>query len=455
MTNEQHILEASSSSLWHPMQRPSDLKSNPPMMIVEADGIHVVDNCGRRYLDATAGGLSNVTLGYSASSIKQAMAKQLDKLPYYSAFRGHTNEPAEKLSHQLTEEWFKSENMRRVFLTSGGSDSVDTAMRLARQFWKIQGSGDRYKFLAMRNGYHGTHFGGASLNGRSAVRRPYEPLLQGCFHIPVPSTFRNTFDEQDPEKLVRLCISVLEEEINFQGADTIAALFAEPISGAGGLVVPPASFWPELRRVCDKYDILLIADEVITGFGRTGEDSGSRVWNVKPDMMCVAKAITSGYFPLGATLLNERVASAFETNESVKSLIGHGYTNSGHPVGCAAAIATLDLYRSLGTTAMAKARGDMLLKSLIEMMDRFPKIGQASGKGLHLCLDIVDQPNTNVAASMEQMTKISLAAEAVGLLVRINGSQVLITPPLIVTEAQTVEIADLLRLALDKAFHVE
>lgn len=436
------------SHFWHPMQNPFELQAQPPLEIVEGEDCYVLDGQGRRLLDATAGGLSNVTLGYSATPIKRAIALQLDKLPYFSAFRGNTNGPAEALARKLIDEWFAADGMARVFLTSGGSDSVDTAMRLARQYWKISGSGDRYKFLAMRNGYHGTHFGGASLNSRPAIRRGYEPLLQGCFHLPVPLPFRNPFAETDAERLTDLCIAMLEEEIQFQGPDTVAALIVEPVSGAGGLVVPPPRFWPELRRVCDEYGVLLIADEVITGFGRTGDDSGSRGWGVRPDIMCLAKAITSGYFPLGATLLSERLAAAFEEDNGSIGIVGHGYTYSGNPVGCAAAIATLDMCRSLGTTALARDKGAILLPALHALKSDCPWIGDVRGKGLMACVEMVAEPGTNRPTAAPTMLAIGEAIAEEGVLVRVNGSQLLITPPLILSQDETVRIAEAVKRAL-------
>ena len=440
------------SRFWHPMQNPFDLKSSPPLEIIEGQGVHVIDGRGRRLLDATAGGLSNVMLGYSAAPIKDAISRQLDKLPYFSSFRGNTNGPAEALSKKLIDEWFGPDGMARVFFTSGGSDAVETALRLARQFWKLSGMGDRYKFIAMRNGYHGTNFGGASLSSRPAIRRGYEPMLQGCFHVPVPLPFRNPFGETDINRLTDLCIAMLEEEIQFQSPDTVAALIVEPVSGAGGLVVPPPRFWPELRRVCDKYGVLLIADEVITGFGRTGEDSGSRGWGVQPDIMCVAKGITSGYFPLGATLLNERVSSAFERDNGPLGIVGHGYTYSGGPVGCAAAIAALDMYRGLQTTSVARDNGELLLAALADLKLACPWIGDVRGKGLMACVEMVSEPETNKVADAQTMEALAEAIAEAGVLVRVNGSQLLITPPLILTKEQTGQIAETLAFAFRKVF---
>src|SRR6185312_2275425 len=208
-------------------------------------------------------------------------------------------------------------------------------------------------------------------------------------HIPTPWTYRNPFDEENPQRLGELCARALEEEIRFQGADTVAAFIAEPVTSAGGLIVPPANFWPRVREICTKYGVLLIADEVITGFGRTGFECGSRGWNVKPDLMTTAKAITSGYFPLGATLINDRVAQIFESNKGGFGLIGHGYTYSGHPVGCAAGVAALKIARDRRVWENAAARGDELMAGLQRLHQKHAIVGEVRGKGLMARVELV------------------------------------------------------------------
>src|ERR1700676_15148 len=204
-----------------------------------------------------------------------------------------------------------SEDMAIALFGSGGSDSTETAFKVARQYWKLVGESERTKFISLRGGYHGLHFGGMSACGGDAWRRSYEPMMPGFINVESPNFYRNPFTE-DPEQLSAICATLLEREIQFQSPDTIAALIAEPVQGAGGVNVPPASYWPKLREICDRYGILLIADEVITGFGRSGTLFGTRGWGVKPDIMCLAKGITSGYIPLGATLLNDRIAKAWQ-----------------------------------------------------------------------------------------------------------------------------------------------
>lgn len=258
------------------MAHPADSLANPPTILTGAQGVRITDVDGYEVVDGV-GGLWNVNPGFSCDPIKQAIAAQLDALPYYSIFRGTTNDQVIQLAEELRD-FFEPDGLSRAFYTSGGSDSVETALRLARQYHKIRGEAGRVKFLSLKKGYHGTHFGGASVNGNANFRTAYEPLLAGCHHIPAPYTYRNPFNETDPERLAQLCLSALEDEIAFQGANTIAAFIMEPILGAGGVIPPHEAFMPGVREICSRHGILLIADEGITAFGRTGSWSGSRHW---------------------------------------------------------------------------------------------------------------------------------------------------------------------------------
>jgi adenosylmethionine-8-amino-7-oxononanoate aminotransferase len=438
MRDTNFLVENNAKRIWHPMAHPAEMRSSPPRVIMKGEGAYVTDLEGRTVLDAV-GGLWNVNLGYSCDPVKKAIAEQLDALPYYSGFRGTSTGPSIELAWELTE-WFKPEGMTRAFFTSGGSDSVETALRLARQYWKIRGQGDRTKFLALKKGYHGTHFGGASVNGNANFRRNYEPLLPGVFHIPAPFTYRNPFDETDPEKLAKLCAKALEDEIAFQGADTIAAFIMEPVLGAGGVIVPHETFMPLVREICDRHDILLIADEVVTGFGRTGAWSGSRGVGVKPDMMTIAKAITSGYFPLGATMIGERVAEVFEADKTSFGSIGHGYTYSGHPVGCAAGIAALAETKRLKVDENAAARGVELASVLEDLKAKHDLIGDVRCKGLMAALELVSDRKTKKPADKPTMGKVADAAYEAGVMLRVSGSNIILSPPLILSANEVQRI---------------
>ncbi|MGN6142726.1 MAG: aspartate aminotransferase family protein [Mesorhizobium sp.] len=449
MRDTNFLVENNAKPIWHPMAHPAEMRGNPPKVIMKGEGAEVTDIEGRTVLDAV-GGLWNVNLGYSCDPIKKAIADQLSALPYYSGFRGTSTGPSIELAYELTQ-WFEPEGMVRAFFTSGGSDSVETALRLSRQYWKIRGQADRTKFLALKKGYHGTHFGGASVNGNANFRRNYEPLLPGVFHTPAPWTYRNPFDESDPVRLAQLCTRAIEEEIAFQGADTIAAFIMEPVLGAGGVIVPPETFMPLVREICDRHDILLIADEVVTAFGRTGAWSGSRLWGVKPDFMTIAKAITSGYFPLGATLISQKVADVFEADKTSFGAIGHGYTYSGHPVGCAAGIAALAETKRLKLNENAAARGAELAKALEDLKERHALVGDVRSKGLMAGIELVSDRATKKPADKKTMGKVADAAYEAGVMLRVSGNMIILSPPLIVTAKDVAKIAEGLDAGLKAA----
>lgn len=446
MQDPKFFAEHNARHFWHPMAHPAEMREHPPIVVASAEGVEITDVNGHTALDAV-GGLWNVNLGYSCQPIKDAINEQLGTLPYYSTFRGTSNAPAVELSYALTE-WFKEDGLVRAFFTSGGSDAVETALRLARQYHRIRGELDRTKFISLRQGYHGTHFGGASVNGSAKFRRNYEPMLPGCFHIPAPWPYRNPFDESDPARLAELCASMLEAEIKFQSPDTVAAFIMEPVLGAGGVIVPHESFMPMVRDICDRHGVLLIADEVITAFGRTGAWTGSRLWGVKPDLACIAKGITNGYFPFGATMISEKVVNAFEENRDGFGSIGHGYTYSAHPVGAAAALATLSEIDKSDVAGNAALRGDELIAGCRKLQEQHSLIGDVRGKGLMIALELVADRETKQPLGKDKMETVLQTAYQDGVMVRISGNNVILSPSLVITSDHVAAILS----ALDSAF---
>ena len=444
MKDSNYLKERNAKSIWHPMAHPADSLNNPPTIVTEAEGTRISDVDGHQVVDAV-GGLWNVNLGYSCEPVKAAIANQLDRLPYYSIFRGTSNDCVIELG-DILQDFFAPDGLTRAFYTSGGSDSVETALRLARQYHKIKGHEARTKYLSLKKGYHGTHFGGASVNGNANFRTAYEPLMPGCFHIPAPYTYRNPFNETDPERLAQLCLQALEDEIAFQGANTIAALIMEPILGAGGVIPPHESFMPGVRKICDQHGILLIADEVITAFGRTGSWTGSRHWGVKPDFMCTAKAITNGYFPFGAVMIADHVVEVFEGDTEGKAAIGHGYTYSGHPVGAAAAIACVTETLRLNVKDNAAARGQQLFEGLLKLYDDFDVIGDVrGGHGLMCALELVSDRTTKKPIDKATPVKLQKAAYESGAMIRVSGPNVILSPPLVLTTEDVDTILAALR----------
>ena len=443
--DDNFIKEKNARHLWHPMAHPADSQAHPPTIVTRGEGVFITDIDGHRVVDGV-GGLWNVNLGFSCEPIKQAISDQLDRLPYYSIFRGTTNDAAVELSYELAQ-FFEPDGLQRAFYTSGGGDSVETALRLARQYHKIRGDAGRVKFISLKKGYHGTHMGGASVNGDAKFRTQYEPLLPGCYHIPAPYTYRNPFDETDPARLAQLCAAALVDEIAFQGPDTIAAFIMEPVLGAGGVIPPHESFMPMMRDICDKHGILLIADEVITAFGRTGSWSGSRHWGVKPDFACTAKAITNGYFPFGAVMMSEKIAQLFEHDESGKAAIGHGYTYSGHPVGAAAAIACLAETKRLDVPLNAAKRGTQMYEGCLRLQKKFELIGDVrGGHGLMTALELVSDRKKKTLPAKPVPLALQAAAYENGAMVRVSGPNVILSPALVISESEVETILS----ALDK-----
>jgi len=432
---------------WHPMLHPNEMTRREPIRIVRGEGCYVFDDSGRKLVDGVAG-LWNVNVGHNRHEVKQAIVAQLEELEYFQLFDGVSHPRAEELSNTLFD-MMAAEGMRRVIYSSGGSDAVETALKIARQYWRLSGQSDRYKFIALKQGYHGTHFGSASVNGNTVFRRNYEPLLPGCFHVETPWLYRNPFT-QDPEELAHLCAQQLEREIQFQSPDTVAAFIAEPVQGAGGVIVPPASYWPLVRKICDKYGVLLISDEIVTGFGRTGSMFGARGWGVKPDIMCMAKGISSGYIPLGATAVNERIENAFIANKDFTGAIMHGYTYAGHPVACAAAIANLKIVREENLPANAATQGARLLELLKPFENRYKAVGEVRGKGLMVALDLVSDKKSREPIDPQNgyANAVAAATRAAGALVRPVGTKIILSPPLVFQQ----EHVEALVKALDHGF---
>jgi len=437
----------SSTHFWHPMSHPNEVARKQPIRIVRGDGCHVYDDAGTRLLDGVAG-LWNVNVGHNRAEMKAAIMAQLEELEYFQLFDGATHPRAEELSRELLQ-MTGAEGMTRFIYSSGGSDAVETALKIARQYWKVSGEPDRVKFISLKQGYHGTHLGGASVNGNTVFRRQYEPLLPGCFHVETPWLYRNTLSLHDALPIY-ICARLLEREIEFQGPDTVAAFIAEPVQGAGGVIVPPATYWPEVRKICDRHGVLLISDEIVTGFGRTGSMFGCRAWGVKPDIMCFAKGISSGYIPLGCTAVNERIETAFAANQNLMGAIMHGYTYAGHPVACAAALANLRIVREEKLPDNAAEQGEYLLSQLKRFEKLYPVVGEVRGKGLMIALDLVKDRNTREPIDPQGGYANSLAAatRAAGALVRPVGTKIILSPPLILQR----EHVDALVAALHAGF---
>ena len=441
------IIENNARHVWHPMIDPKVSAKNPPVIVSGSDGVHITDVSGKAYLDCTAS-LWNVNVGHNRPEIKNAIVDQLDKLAYYNTFGNASNPPSIALSALLME-MLELEDMARVMFSSGGSDAVEGALKLSRQYWKLVGKPEKTKFFSLKNAYHGVHFGGLSVSGGIPWRRAFEPVMPGCFHIDSPHLYRNAWTE-DHEELGEICADMLAREIELHGADTVAAFIAEPVQGAGGMIVPPANFWPRVREVCDKFDVLLIADEVVTGFGRTGTMFGSRHWGVKPDIMCLAKGINSGYVPLGATVVNKRIVEAWDKDDPMAPIM-HGYTYSGHPLACAAALANLDIVIEENLPANAGAVGSYFLERLGELT-RYPTVGDVRGLGLMLAVEFVKDRKTKepFPAFDPYLMAIQTSCMTANVWVRIQANKMIFSPPLVFENSHVDTAVDAVHAALSQ-----
>ena len=445
--NAAELKAANARHLWHPMAHPQAMRDAPPDIIVRGEGSWIWDVDGHKLVDGV-GGLWSANLGFGRREIRDAIVAQLDELAFYNIFRGTTHPRAIELAERMVG-FMAQDDVGAVFFSNGGSDAVEGALKLARQYWKVRGQGDRTKFIALRQGYHGVHFGGMSVNGNTSFRRAYEPLLPGCFHVDTPWLYRNPYSD-DPTKLAEICAQQLEREIVFQGPDTVAAFIAEPVQGAGGVIVPPANYWPLLREICDRHGVLLIADEVVTGFGRTGSMFGTRLWGVKADLWCLAKGISSGYVPLGATAISSKVAQVFDKSDPALGAISHGYTYSAHPVAAAAALATLDILEREDVVGNAGREGEYLLARLREIGARSRLVGDVRGIGLMVCLELVADKTTKAPfpRGAKEVAQVARDAYRRGAMVRTSGANIILSPALTIARAQIDLLCDALDAAL-------
>jgi adenosylmethionine-8-amino-7-oxononanoate aminotransferase len=327
---------------------------------------------------------------------------------------------------------------------------VETALKMARQYWKNRGLQGKYKFIARRNSYHGVTFGALSASGISANRKMFEPLVPGFRHIPEPNCYRNGFGSNLSEEEVSIAASdALQRAIEFEGPETVAGFIAEPVQGAGGVVVPPESYLRRCREICTKYNVLFIADEVITGFGRTGTWFGSRTYGIQPDIMCFAKGITSGYIPMGATLCSNQIYEAFLGSPGDGKEFRHGNTYSGHATAAAAALANLSIVRRENLPDNARKVGAHFLAGL-KRLERYPNVGDVRGVGLIARVELVQEKTSKQQFTPVGVTgaKVQQRAQDLGVIFRNVGDVLTFSPPLILTESQADDIVEIIDQAI-------
>jgi putrescine aminotransferase len=425
----------------HPVYHP--VSHTNPLVIERGEGVWLYTTDGQKILDGMAG-LWNVNVGYGREELARAAYDQMKELAFTSNFSGMTNLPSIMLADKLA--GFAYEGLNSTMFTSGGSESNDTAFKTARYYWKRRGRGGKYKVIARRGSYHGVTLAATFATGLEKYQTMFGPPVGGFVHIPAPNPYRFEGELREGETIGQAAARALEEAILHEGVDTVAAFIAEPVMGVGGVIVPPDDYFPLVRALCDKYEILFIADEVITGFGRTGEWFALKHWGVKPDILSFAKAITSGYAQLGGIQISDEIRETMESAPESEAYM-HGYTYSGHAMACAVGLKNLELMERDDFPMRARKLGKRLLDGL-KTLEEFPFVGNVRGLGLICGVEIVsDKPAKTPDPSMA--TRIFKAAQAHGLRSRPLGNTLAFSPPLSITEDEVDEIVKRLGAAMD------
>ena len=428
----------------HPFTDFRSLAGKGSRVITRADNIYLWDSDGQKILDAMSG-LWCVNLGYGRTELIDAATRQLQELPFYNSFFQTATPPAIELAELLAQ--VTPPQFQHVFFSGSGSEGNDTVVRMVRRYWDLLGQPSRKVIISRNNAYHGSTMAGASLGGMRGMHEQGGLPIPDIVHIEQPFWFELGRSESRDEFGLRAA-GWLEAKILELGADRVAAFIGEPIQGAGGVIVPPATYWPEIQRICDKYGILLVSDEVICGFGRTGHWFGCETFGTRPDLMTFAKGVTSGYIPLGGVMVGERIAKVLIEQGGE---FNHGYTYSGHPVACAVALANVRYMQEHGVVERVRTElGPYLAAVLAELADH-PLVGEVQSCGLMASLQLVrDKASRAVfAPSLEVGMLCRGHCFGNGLIMRAVGDRMIIAPPLIITGAQIDELAALIRRCLD------
>lgn len=406
------------------------------IVFAEGDGIMLRDTEGREYIDATAGAM-NVNIGHGRTELAEAAMLQMRKLAYTTTFRGNTHTAVIECAQKLAD--LTPEGLKHFFFCCGGSEAVETCLKVARFYWRNKGV-NKYKFISLYGAYHGAAYGATSATGMSRMWQNYEPLVPGFIHIPRYYCYRCDFGLTYPNCDIR-CARFLEDVIKQEGEDSVAAFIAEPVQGAGGMIPPPPEYWPIVREICTRRNVLLITDEVITGFGRTGRLFAVEHWGVQPDLMAMAKGITSGYLPFGAAALSQEV---YETLKAAGTPLTHLFTYSGHPVCCAVAIKNMEILVEENLAQNAARVGQYMLSRLQELTE-LPCVAGLGGLGLTAGFELVADKASKTPVAQAVKDEVVLRAREKGLLIRLFGERLGLSPPLIVTPPQIDRIMEILK----------
>jgi adenosylmethionine-8-amino-7-oxononanoate aminotransferase len=441
---ERSFIDRDIAHLVHPLHNQAAHES--AKIWVGGKGAYIEDSEGNEYIDCLSG-LWNNTAGNGRPELADAAAAQMRQMAFVSGYAGSSNPRAIELSERLAHLTYPSIN--HFYLTSGGGESTDSNIKLARYYWKLKGKPDKTKVISRIWGYHGVTMAAMCATGIPAYWSMFEPRIPGFSHIPSPYPYLYEAPEGSRSQGIAAA-DELEKQILEEGPDTVAMFIAEPVQGAGGVIVPQEDYFKRIREICDQYEVLLVADEVITGFGRTGKMFGLEHWGIEPDLMQFAKAITSGYFPLGGIGISDEIASVM--NDSGSPWM-HAYTYSSHPVGCAVALAMMDIVEKEDFVGQAQTKGKHLLVKLKEALADHPHVGEVRGLGMMCGVELVKDKATKEMFDASDGIGAKVHAETVkrGMFSRVRGDCYCVAPPIVTSESTIDDIASILGDSVEAA----
>ncbi|MBS0537166.1 MAG: aminotransferase class III-fold pyridoxal phosphate-dependent enzyme [Proteobacteria bacterium] len=442
------------ASYVHPQTNPRTHQEKGPTIVTKGDGIWIEDSDGKRTLDAAAG-LWCAALGFAANErLARVAYDQMRKLGYYQTYRSASNTPTIDLAEKLLK--LAPVPMSKVLLQCSGSEANDTAIKLVWYYHHAIGKPEKKKIVGRMAGYHGNTVASASLSGKPDMHADFGIPLPMMRHTEFPHYYRNHLEGESEEAFATRMAEALEKLILAEGPETVAAFFAEPVMGAGGAIVPPKTYFQKIQAVLRKYDVLFVADEVICGFGRTGNWWGSQTLDLKPDMLSCAKALSAAFQPISALLINEKIYQAMVTQGDKLGGFAHGYTYAGHPVAAAVALETLKIYEETDIVGHVRAVGPRLIDGVRALAKSHPLVGHADGVGLIAGLELVaDKAKRKLyAAEVKIGDIVDRAAKKNGLIVRVIGNRIALSPPLVIKAAEIDELLARLKRTLDDA-HAE